>query len=293
MAAVTCALLVRAWSFGGVARVGIAVLVLLQIVSGGDAMFYSGSDRLESAVRLIRGGFDGRGEERFSYLQEYRNIGAAIPSDGRVVLHNYRLNLGIDRDLWLDWPGQQGQILYEDIHGPKGLLDYYHSLGVTHLLHMPGQRPTQTKQDDIVFHDLVRYAKRKERFGSFELVEVPSNGPAADHPYMVLAWGLWGYADGLYPLEAMKTYEGLPSHLLHWPSPEVAFPGDPVDRLALTRRADAVLVGAKVEMDPALRNVLNQRFVSAVQYHDGFDIYLRRIAPPLGGRGSAPEVPSE
>src|SRR4030095_7047973 len=103
----------------------------------------------------------------------------------KILLHNFRMNLGIDRDVLLDWPGQQALVSYEGLKSPRALYDYWRSLGVTHLLHVPSHRPTQTKQDDILFGDFVsHYAQTPRRFGALELVTLPpAPPPAPDHPY--------------------------------------------------------------------------------------------------------------
>ena len=58
-AAVTAAALVRAWRLGSLARVGVAVALLLQIGAAGDG-YFEGWWRVQSAMSLIRSGHDGR-----------------------------------------------------------------------------------------------------------------------------------------------------------------------------------------------------------------------------------------
>jgi hypothetical protein len=279
--ATTAAVLVRAWELGALARAGIAILVGLQVVWGGDAIFYSGHDRIQSAMDLIRSGYEGKAASRFDgFRANERAIGASLPRDAKVVLHMYRPNLGIDRDLVLDWAGQQALIFYEGVHGPQSLYDYYRARGVTHLLWIPGRRPAVTKQEDVLFSDFVhRFGKDRRRFGNEELVALPADPPPPDAPYRVLALGLSGYADGLYPVEAMKTYEDIPSTpKTHetFPPPETPLPLDGAARAALAEGASAVCLGERFHPDPALKSRLDTLFEPAASYPKSFAILVRR-----------------
>jgi hypothetical protein len=205
----------------------------------------------------------------------------------------YRPNLGIDRDLVLDWAGQQGLILYEDIHGPRSLHDFYRSIGVTHLLWIPGRRAASTKQEDVLFSDFVhRFGKDAKRFGGEELVALPVEPPPPDHPYRVLSLGLAGYADGLYPVEAMKTYESVPEGREKFAPPDTPLPRDPAAQATLAASADAVCIGDRFRPDAILKSRIDALFEPAVVYGRSFTIYVRRGGslprPPQAGPGAAP-----
>jgi hypothetical protein len=276
--ATTAAVLVRAWELGWVARAGLLPLVGLQVVWGGDVAFYAGRGRIQSAMEMISSGYEGRAKARFEgFRAGDRAIGAALPKDARVVLHMYRPNLGIDRDLVLDWAGQQGLIVYEDIHGPRSLYDLYRSLGVTHLLWLPGRRGASTKQEDVLFSDFVhRFGKDARRFGAEELVALPSEPPPHDHPYRVLSLGLAGYADGLYPVEAMKTYESVPEGREKFAPPETPLPREAVAQAALAASADAVCLADRFRPEALLKSRIDALFEPAVAYGRSFAIYVRR-----------------
>jgi hypothetical protein len=276
--AVTAAVIVRAWELGWIARAGLVLLVSLQAIWGGDAPFYSGYARFQASIDLIRSGYEGHASTRFAgFHADERAIGASLPESARVVLHTSRPNLGIDRDLILDWAGQQGLILYEDLRGPRGLFDFYKSIGVTHLLWLPGRRAASTKQEDVLFSDFVhRFGRGSRRFGEFELVALPSEPPPADHPYHVLSLGLAGYADGLYPVEAMKAYEDIPGDREKFAPPEVALPSDPVAQVELATRADAVCLAERFHPDPRLASSIGASFELAVAYARAFAIHVRR-----------------
>ena len=277
--AATAAVIVRAWELGWIARAGLVLLVGLQAVWGGDAPFYSGHARIQASIDLIRSGYEGHGSTRFAgFSAVERAIGASLPEGARVVLHMSRPNLGIDRDLILDWAGQQGLILYEDIHGPRGLYDFFRSIGVTHLLWLPGHRAASTKQEDVLFSDLVhRFGRGARRFGESELVALPSESLPADHPYRVLSLGLAGYADGLYPVEAMKTYEAIPGDRETFALPDVALPSPPAAQVELATQADAVCLAEGFHPDPLLVTRIGGMFDVAVVYPSSFAIYVRRL----------------
>ncbi|HEY2732851.1 MAG TPA: hypothetical protein VGI70_02655, partial [Polyangiales bacterium] len=121
LAAVTGALIVRGWELGLLARIPLAALIGLQIVWGGD-YFFSGSDRIASSIALIRSGMDGRAQDRFySYRREYRELGASLPENALVMLHNNHVMLGIDRPVLLDWAGYQAVFDYRLYKSPRDL----------------------------------------------------------------------------------------------------------------------------------------------------------------------------
>jgi hypothetical protein len=277
MASVTAALLISAWQVGLLARVGVAGLVSLSVIWGGDAWFYSGHDRIKASMDMIRGGFEGRREDRFAFRSDFTAINKRVPAGGKIVLHNARLSLGIERDILMDWPGQQGLISYRKITGPAGMYAQYRSLGVTHLLHEPARRPAETVEDDVLFIEFVhRYGVSQGRFGGYQLTALPSTPPPPDEqPYWVFAYDLPGYENGLYRLETMTTYDRFPAELKRWPKPEQASPSDPALLHQLITRARALLVNEHRSL-PAPLLEASSNFERAVRYPKRFSIYIRK-----------------
>ncbi len=277
LAAATAAILIRAWELGWPARAALVPLVLLQVVWGGDAMFYTQKPRLDDAMQLITSGYNGKQHgERIEYRRAFREIDRALPQGSRTILHYLRRNLGIRHEVWLDMPGQQGMVDYEGLRGPRELYDYYKRLHVTHLLHIPGARTAWAKHDGILFNALVyRYGVNKRRFGSYQLVQLPAKPPPPDKlPWYVLSLGL-GYHDGLYRVERMQTYEILPRRMQHFPLPD-----QPIDRsnAGLSRlfgEAQAVVVGRRHRISATERTLLGRDFVLIARYRD-HRTYLRR-----------------
>jgi len=278
MAAVTVAMLIRLWRFGWIARAGIIPLVALQVICAGDAMFYSSTHRLESSMGLVRSGYAGNGDAVFaSYRRDYRALGEALPEDARVVLHSARMCLGIDRDLTYDITGAQGLISYAGIAGPRELYDYYRSLGFTHLVYTPNNRPPIVRQDDVLFLELVHhYGVARRDFGGYRLVALPEAPPPPDSDYDVLMLGMGGYRNGLYPVESLRTAEkGSLSHQV-FAAPMIEITDDDPKLVELLQRARAVVVRGSVP--PAVSAALRSRFMVAARYGRGHTVYILKNA---------------
>lgn len=271
---VTVALLVEAWRLGWVARLGLIPLVVLQVTWGGDAFFYSGYERIDSAITLIRSGFEGHVKERYSgYLKPYRDIGRVLPRDARVLLHSSHVTLGIDREIVLDWAGFQGLVHYDQVRTPRELYDYYRSLGITHVLYTPGERIASSRQEEVLFNALVhQHAKRVGTFGGLQLFALPKRPPPRERPYRVAVLGLPGNADGLYPIRALKVNEYIPVELREYAAPSKAA-NSPETTVGVLRQADAALIG------PSYSGRAPQplaQFVKVLQYPGQFAVYLHR-----------------
>jgi len=276
--AVTAALIVRVWRVGWVARVGLIPLVLFQIAWGGDAMFYSGINRIKRSMELISSGHDGRRSDtqRFNQRLAQRAISAATPADAKILVRNYRTTLGIDREVLFDIQAWQSLFFIEPIEGPRGLYDLYASRGVTHLLYPYGQRPSVTKQMNVLFAELVyRYGKNRRRYDTLELVEMPDEPPPPDPPYQVVMLGVRFYPDGLYGIDQLNVYEKLPEDLRRQPEPKMAFganENEDVELKRLLEQASAVVVGRQAGVGAI--QLVERRFVLAERW-ERFSIYVR------------------
>jgi hypothetical protein len=272
---VTAALLVKLWRVGWLARLGLIPLVGLQLAWGADAPFYAGHDRIESAMELMRSGFEGRARSRLDgYRSGYVAVGKALPRDAKVVLHTHHLSLGIDRDVLQDWAGFQGLITAAYSHTPRELYEYYRSLGITHLLEQPPARPASTKQEEVLFDVLVeRYGVPTGHFGGFRLTALPSKPPPVEAPYQVLCLGLSGYADGLYPIETLTTNEHLPSQVQRYNSPQR--PATSAELGELLTAASAVLIRGSGDLASEARPRVTAEF-ELVRTQVEVGVYVRR-----------------
>jgi len=279
MAVVVGALLVRGWQLGWLARIALVPLVLLQVVWGGDIIFVDAWPRIQSAVNLIRSGFDSRrdDESRFGFRTDERQLGKALPPNAVLLLHSTLMNLGIDRPVLVDVVGRQGLLDYDQVADPRGLWELYHSLGITHLAHLPDIHwATENRAHDVLFEDFVtRFGLDRRRFGGFELVTVPDLAPPPERPYQVLALGI-NYQDGLYGIEQMQVHEAMQPGPNPLPPPRVPWPREDEARHALLGQANTVLIGAGYKLAPALHETLSAGFREAVEGSENYAIWVRR-----------------
>lgn len=275
MVCVTAALSIRAWRLGWLARAGLIPLVAFQTAWGGDAFFYSASDRIESAFRLIRSGYDGRAKQRFQgYRSGFLALNKLLPKDARVLLHTSHVTLGIEREVVMDWDAFQGFISYDQLFTARQTYDYLKERGITHVLLESRSRPAPTKQEEVLFNDLLsRDAKLLGGYGQYKLYEFPKKAPPAEEPYQVVTMGLANYADGLYPIGKLSTHEYLPAYVLRYAAPDEALPPGGEARAAMLERADAVILSTRSRLEPESQTVLDNRFSEVVRY-DGFAVYV-------------------
>jgi len=270
---VTGALLVKLWRLGWLARLGLVPLVAAQLAWGGDAPFYGSQDRVDGAMTLIRSTFDGRAKTRFDgYRDHLVAVKKALPENAKVLLHGSHLSLGIDRDTFQDVPGFQGLITYHQMHSPRELFDYYRGLGITHFVRT--QWMWDSSRQEQILYDLFlnRYAVYVGNFGSISVHAMPTVPPPVESPYRVLCLGLEGYADGLYPIEALNVNEHLAPALRHYPAPQQRVEGG--NAVELLRSADAALIRG-----PGANNDVTSMLAAAFQdipTHGDARIHARR-----------------
>jgi hypothetical protein len=281
-AAVTGAIIVRAWQLGWLARAGILGLVAIQIVWGGDALFYSGYARLDDSMALIRSGYDRRAKIRFDgYLADEVAIGKQLPASAVVLFHNSRESLGVNRKVLQDLPGFQSLISYRGVRTARELCQLYRSFGITHMVHERGLWPAFSKQEEVVIAAFLgRYAKNIFRQGGYEVVELPAELPPVEAPYRVLSLGIPGYPDGVYPVEALNVYDPLAPQFKHYPAPTVTV----LNGLSAPQApeaidsVDAALVNNERGLPAGLETALREKFQYVLAYssHAHFGVYIRK-----------------
>ena len=271
LAATTGALLVRGFELGSLARVGLSALVGLQVLWSADYCF-SGSDRIGSALALIQSGANGEARQRYtSFRKEYVDLGRALPEDAVLMLHTHHVMLGIDRPVLLDWAGFQGLIDYRPLRSAREVDQRLRSLGVTHVVCVPGGTPAPTKQADVLFAALVaERADETRSFGALRLLPLGDAGPPPGAPLRVVVFGLPGYMSGLYPVEGLSTLETLPPERMRFARPTVPAPGWPA-ATRLAERAEALVLGRAAL---ATGVALPEGFREAARY-ETHAVYLR------------------
>ena len=276
LAAVTAAIIVRVWELGLLARGGIAMLVTVQLAWATPLYFsgkdWSGKNRIAGALALLTSGIEGRARALLrTYRESYLALSDSLPKNATVLLHTQHVSLGIDRPTIHDLTGFQGVIDYQEFRTPRNLYDRLRTLGVTHIVVTPGVASAPSKQEEIVFDAFAATCKGgRKRFGELEVFPLPNEPPPAEAPYRALSVGIGGYADGLYPVEALSTCEELPPQLQHFAAPGRSAPSP----WALLPEADAVLVGAAAVIAPDANQHLTREFQQIAAY-GGFRVLLR------------------
>jgi hypothetical protein len=211
-----------------------------------------------------------------------------------LLLHTHHPSLGINREVVFDWAGYQGLVAYDHVSTVPDLIAYYRSLGVTHVLYVPGEWPAPSRKEEALFHRFaLDHAAKLEAFGPYRLLEVPEKPSQAAEPMTVATLGMPGYSDGLYALQQLSVNEYLPVELRAYPPPQRIATNE-AERIAMLHSADAVFVNVSrahtAEQTRALRE-----FHPAAGYAGLFNLYLRRTRPTgsVAKREGAPETPSE
>jgi hypothetical protein len=280
LAAVTGAAIVGIWQMGVVARAGLIVLLGLQLIWGGDALFFSGPQRVIDSLELIRSGHEKRADSRFDkFLGTQAELSRRLPPNAVVLFHNTRESLGVERKVLQDMAGFQALISYRGIETPRELYDLYRSHGITHIVHERGVYPALSKEEEVMFLFLIdRCGANRFQVGQFEVVELPSTPPPDHAPFRVLALGLQGYADGVYPIAKMGVVEVIFDPSRTFPAPELPTnsPAVAESPIVLIDGVDAVIMKSGVKPPPLLEAPLRDQFQEELTYGDKFTIYFRR-----------------
>ena len=275
MVVVTSALIIRIWRVSVLARIGLVPLVALQIVWGGDALFYNSYNRIDSAMALIRSGFENTTQQLFDgYRKSFRDIHNILPKGSRVLLHNAHPNLGIDHDLYLDGLGYQALITYDRFRSPAEVFQFFRQLGLTHLIFDPHGFRAPTKQQEVLWNALIRGMKSLGQFGNYKVLELPKKGPKPAPPWRVATIGFQRYADGIYPIERLNTDEQLPHALQRYAAPSERLAADSKERRKQLENVQAILVSRHGRVD-GLGDLLQKQFERNLAV-DPFTLYLRK-----------------
>ena len=279
MAAVTGAILVRAVRLGWLSRIAIAPLVALQIVWGGDAIFYNGGGRLLSAINLIKNGVLGQAATRFDgYRSDLVAASNSLPKDAQVLLYSHHISLGLDRRVVLDVAHTGGLVYYNELKGPRALYDYYSSLGITHVGWRTPSSDANTKQADVLISEFVtNYGTNRSSFGSLNIVELPKSPPPPDTEYRVVSLGT-PFTDGVYELTQLAIHEGLPERFKHMPHPLVIADSSASELADIFEAVRAVLIRRNLPIDSKARAVLVANFTLGLTFN-GHEVWVRKPNP--------------
>ncbi len=267
-AAVTAAALVRAWRLGSVARVGVAVAVVLQIAAAGDG-YFEGAWRVQSAMSLIRSGHEGRADKRFDqYRHAWMEVNRALPKDAFVLLHDAHPSLGIDRPLVLDALGFESLIDHRTFRTAADLYRRLKELKITHVVY-GFEFPAQTRQNEAVFAAFAwMFRDHVSTFDHLRLLTLPDQPPPDEAPYEVLVLGISRWADGLYAVGDLGAFDELPPWLRVPHAPPLAAASAEALPAEMLARARVVLLGKDVALPAATRDAMNRQFNTLVTYRN-------------------------
>ena len=277
---VTGALIVSWWRAGWIARSGLIPLLAVQIVWGGDALFYSQQERLNQGMDLIRTGFEGEAHKRFArYRHEYLAMSRALPPDARVLLHNSHGSLGILREVLLDVAGFQGLIHYDHITTPRGFYSYLRALGITHLIDDMRGSPASTAQEQAIWDAFITgWGRPIGEFEGYRMYRMPDGSPPEQQDYRVGLIHIDSYADGIYDVKQLHTMRFLPADIRAYEEPRAGAPADRSTWPEFFAQAEVMLVAHDVDLEQPTQRLLRKRYVTARTLDHDFTVYVRRTA---------------
>ena len=217
MAAVVAAICTLLWrSRGSLARVALSGLIGLQVVWGGDVFFYPthsmiGTSPIKVLADFLAKGFEGKYGKRFHYQQAQQAVGALLPPNARLLVHERRDHLGIGRTTVTDFYGDQYGINYARLGEPRQVLGRLRQLGVTHLAWQDGQsQGFEPLAGDIVFFEFaLRHAHGKRRAGAYRVARMPGNLRSLSRPFAQRKVAVLGcgsdYPSGIYQLPDLRV----------------------------------------------------------------------------------------
>jgi hypothetical protein len=192
-----------------------------------------------------------------------------------VLLHNAHPTLGIDRDIYLDGLGYQALINYERFRTPTDAYRFFRQLGITHLMYEPQGFHAPTKQQEVIWNALIKSAETIGNFQNYRLLAMPKAAPPDQPPWLVATVGMYGYADGIYPIEKLNTDEALPPELQHYAEPTHRLSEDANQRAQQLEQVQAVLVSRNERPKGPVGELLQKQFERNLTA-ETFTLYLRK-----------------
>ena len=211
MASATAALLILAWRSGIIASCALSLLVVLQVVWGGDVYFFQthsmAKSPLKKSIDLLSSGFEGNYEKRFNVQGQFQAVARLLPKRARVLVHDENNHLGLEAQSIMDrFPFEYG-ISYGLQESPRAVFDLYRSLGATHILWAPKSKGTDSLAGDIMFFDFaLRRAQSLGSPGGMRLAQMPEKPPSGPFNDTVAVFSCPdSYPTGLYPVSSLRV----------------------------------------------------------------------------------------
>jgi hypothetical protein len=190
MVACTAAALSLAWSAGVGARLGVCLLVAVQLAWGNDVPWLpthamAGDVPALRALRLLSSTFRGDVTSRIQFDTGFEALDKTLPRNAYVVLHEEYLRLGLNRRGIQDSLRLQAGIDYTQLARPDRVHDLLKSLGATHLVWSRAQSPNReipVSGELVFFGYALRYGENPQDVGGFNVVKLPARRPPPREP---------------------------------------------------------------------------------------------------------------
>lgn len=249
MAAATAALIVHIWQTGMLARACVSLLILAQVVWGGDVPFipthaFVKTTPFKYTLDLVATGYQGEYFERLRPFPPWLELGRKLPKDAKVLVHGDIGPLGLGRPSVTDLTGWQGGISYARHSSPRELHQHLVKMGVTHVVWTPDWgHAWNSVADDLVFYSFVaRQVGARDAVARHQFAKLLAEPPPDSKYGLVLVWGkVEGYESGLYPLSSLTVPGWKAKNPWKYPTPQRAAHGD---EDTLLPEAEFVVVGA-------------------------------------------------
>jgi hypothetical protein len=294
MTAAVAAVLLLLWRSGWVVRTGVVLLVAAQAVWGGDAYFIAGHAMIKSPWKtsgdLIATGYKKDFKARERIFSSFADAGASLPPRSKVLVHDYRMHLGLGAMSVSDLPVNQGGISYGRLPTPRAVWDKLRALGVTHVLWTSrASSATDSLAGDLTFFDFaLHWAQDPKTFGNLTMARMPSEPPPDERADdLVGVFGCKGaFARGVYHLGQLNVPVRGPRR--SYPPP--VRKADTGKAISPELVADAAFLVVDPKCTDAVSGALRERFVLAAKRKGGAELWLRKTGVTVAP-GEAPTTP--
>jgi hypothetical protein len=269
MVGCTAVALICAWSAGLVARIGVVLLIALQLVWGNDVPWFPTHAMMNDvpairALRLLSSTFRGDVRSRFEFDTGFEGLDRTLPKDAYVVLHQEYLRLGLNRRAMQDSLRLQAGIDYTQLARPDRVDDFLKKLGATHLVWARAATPNREiplSGELVFFGYALRYGEDRHAVGGWEVAKLPARRPPPREPGTIAYVGCNSGVDvSLSEIDRVAAAGGVPGV-------------GPGDARALVAAAEYVVVEVRCQSRVTPQDMAP--FIEAPHWGD-FTLWVRR-----------------
>src|SRR5262249_51123879 len=135
----------------------------------------------KAVIDLLSAGYRKDYDNRLKTSAGFVELGAALPRDARILLHDNHVHLGVNASTVSDWGGWQFGISYGRQKTPRDVYDLLKSMGVTHIQWDAAlSKGWDSLAGDIMFfHFALQEAIERKTVGGMMLAKMPKAPPDA------------------------------------------------------------------------------------------------------------------